>query len=1858
MPHLVEVPQGSAVDFGEIPASRNVPEDKGKSIKESTPTVRRRGNQQYPEVSSIGMTHQSTEKAASLKKITAKVVIEKLAQFFTRYGFPKEILSNQEPNFMPGIFQEVMCNLGMKQFKSSVYHPQSQGEMFCTAERNYHAGLCVKAPRKACAVAREHLKASQRPVRRQKKFRKSTDNKNKVNIISKELKTLSQKCINHQQKKFYIKGQEKYLSSTKMVMNRLQCSLSMIMNLLSDHNEFVKLRFSQSLRKLGCINHQLVLTFCHKYITKNKLPAEQHTALLMAITCIIQDNIEDLDKSLAKKLIKLALKDTTGSEHVMNEHREAASSLVVSLGAKFPIDIFNKIQSVFKSRPQTYFYMVLTMARLCRANVYCTVPLLKPVFKTMLLMLPKVTDGEMKWAFCVALGVFSESILEYLSNTEETPKQRLNKKILHKISDAYDLLFNFWLPMKEPKVSIAVMETVDPIIHLLPHDKLKKELPNLITNILSMYQGTCPDPRVTKGLCSVLRTALELNSEVIVTQLQSLQNSLHKHICIVMEQPINPSSEKQLYEILCCFRVLAPAFTDQILDFLQMQLAIDNDQVQLGTLVVLIYLIENVPSNMESGKNQIMTSLQRSFSSESNRVKGLLAKLLYTMASHNYLELEGGKEMVEFIIQQCALPMEENENREIKEQLRNYLVDVVTDNDLRRLYETLIKKLTTTLTIDNVLWEYLLEFVMTIKYTEAFTTVCNVLVNLGRKKLNAEMTEFVLMSEDHPNLPNPRTLFTRLLTVSSSLYQGKDRGAAALNLLHILGKNIHPAAMRVWDKELPTLVDFLWENSEHSNLQNDWEEKLLVLLSQTLDAIAEETWIIQLIVEMTKQVHMYHLSPLEKGFLYKCLGRALQMTQDKVIVKKSLKEMIQSVQQNEDAERDGVASGIGNCALTHLDTTLSVLKDFTNLKTSKTTSIFHLIKNQGDDEIIKVKSMLILCYGQIISHCPGDLILPRIETEILLNVLSNYNLKIFGHKVEVKDLTLKLNLIKAVMLLANVIHPNEEHTSYTLTRKAELLSCMQELIMAEPTETLTTSVQKSAIDACTSLLKLEPSFDVNSELITVCVNSVFNLPALEPCSVNESTNMDIVERQKLYSETLASLQQFLKQCLVLDLSPDGLQALFKNMETGIQSTKEHDRETAMETTLQLVTFYLNNFDMSKKVPSHDVVTIIGCVTLQCADPSHVVRESAIKSLYVLVYIQLHLEGFPMGHQDKEVEHLKTIKVGLNELSDQAFFQTCTDVGNVLSKHIANDQLDTLLFTIFNGLTDKQWNVSYAASIVTNVLIKKRGASLADIPGTIKVLYSHLHSITEPRVTRAVTYSISILASHNVPAVLSTLLTYPVPFDRHISSIWKSLLRGKTLATATIKYLLDNLKSLYDGSSDSHAKSAKGSATQQRLVGLCALREVVCDPDSGQVINSLYPQLVSNLLIHLSFSVWVRFPTNFLNISKNRTTCSPSLKLNEADACHYAAEILQAVVTKGNGDAANMREMEGWDLIISPRKHHEGVTLLASTLTVCAAPQLSSIVEELTPFLVSTGTSQRITIAAFFGELLKHSVVSDLLLMDTLLESLVQCLIDESPIVQWLALVGLGNAAIGASQKIDKYSIKLLSIMISIIDQTSRPKNLIAVEAMSNISKILDQRQNYENPILGNVAIVIQPYLDHQHEKVRAAAFNVLRKLIIFRAVEINTPFMEDIKSTFFSLLLHLNDENIEVVKICKSSLKFFGARMESENIDKMFRDLSFEETTLDYEEYLNNVSKHIGKDLPNQVTFYINSCAVFIRNVLPEIRSNAVTFLGFLMDNAPPDYYRSPAADQICDDVIALLSDPVQHVRMKAAKAIRYLCMY
>uniref|UniRef100_A0A674N472 Gypsy retrotransposon integrase-like protein 1 n=1 Tax=Takifugu rubripes TaxID=31033 RepID=A0A674N472_TAKRU len=67
--------------------------------------------------------------AIPLRRVTAPVISKALVKFFTVFGLPTVVQTDQGTNFMSRVFAQVLKSLGIKHITSSPYHPESQGAL-------------------------------------------------------------------------------------------------------------------------------------------------------------------------------------------------------------------------------------------------------------------------------------------------------------------------------------------------------------------------------------------------------------------------------------------------------------------------------------------------------------------------------------------------------------------------------------------------------------------------------------------------------------------------------------------------------------------------------------------------------------------------------------------------------------------------------------------------------------------------------------------------------------------------------------------------------------------------------------------------------------------------------------------------------------------------------------------------------------------------------------------------------------------------------------------------------------------------------------------------------------------------------------------------------------------------------------------------------------------------------------------------------------------------------------------------------------------------------------------------------------------------------------------------------------------------------------------------------------------------------------------------------------------------------------------------------------------------------------------------------------------------------------------------
>ncbi|KAM5124868.1 LOW QUALITY PROTEIN: maestro heat-like repeat-containing protein family member 1, partial [Mantella aurantiaca] len=695
--------------------------------------------------------------------------------------------------------------------------------------------------------------------------------------------------------------------------------------------------------------------------------------------------------------------------------------------------------------------------------------------------------------------------------------------------------------------------------------------------------------------------------------------------------------------------------------------------------------------------------------------------------------------------------------------------------------------------------------------------------------------------------------------------------------------------------------------------------------------------------------------------------------------------------------------------------------------------------------------------------------------------------------------------------------------------------------------------------------------------------------------------------------------------------------------------------------------------------------------------------------------------FAPDHRDELVEKLQNLRPGLINPDANTLYHTCANIAMVIGKRLPPDQLTSLLFITFESLSDPDPNCSRAAAVIINSLLKERGSLLlAKVPEIIKRVWDQLEESSEDHVKKAAIQAVYILSTQHVGAVISDLLSKPLPYDSGICTLWRSLSGDPALTSQVLDLLLDKLVCdvpYRENKISLLSSSSNRVATRVPLAATCALREVMSQPDSASAVQELHPQLFVSLLLRVSCMVGVQPPRN-LGATREKRSPGSTAPPTTLEPCSSAIEALRFMLTQGGNDAVtrSVEEDGGWEDMKREETHHVGVSSLSRAMVRHAAPRLPVIIKNLQsagdgcmvgwfwlvvrlvvrlvgwlygewgvlgvgramvrhaaprlPVIIKNLQSalsnvydcQRITATAFLAQVSTRSSspcdLSVYFFLESLMDNMSSRLKDNVLTVRMLAVRGLGNMATGY-QKVRKNGIPLLTSLINAMDDRDDTQQLVTQEAMTSLCRLLPLIHITElHPLLIHTTIRIRPFFDHERAELRSASILLFGTLgqVVVSGGE--DVFFQQILSGSVTLLLHLQDPQQEVVKACKSALQMCGPNLNNRNLCDMFTAHLHGDRGLHYGEFINNVSKHMVLGFPDFLSHLIQTNITHFKSNWAEIRAAAPMFIGFLVLHMPRDQRKSVDLDHLVTSLVVLLKDPASCVRIKASETMGRLVKF
>lgn len=187
-------------------------------------------------------------------------------------------------------------------------------------------------------------------------------------------------------------------------------------------------------------------------------------------------------------------------------------------------------------------------------------------------------------------------------------------------------------------------------------------------------------------------------------------------------------------------------------------------------------------------------------------------------------------------------------------------------------------------------------------------------------------------------------------------------------------------------------------------------------------------------------------------------------------------------------------------------------------------------------------------------------------------------------------------------------------------------------------------------------------------------------------------------------------------------------------------------------------------------------------------------------------------------------------------------------------------------------------------------------------------------------------------------------------------------------------------------------------------------------------------------------------------------------------------------------------------------------------------------------------------------MIKHKGNGQPILVETIIATLLNSQTDSSAMVRQLTLRGLSHVSgLSEEERSKNTSFVFSALMQGLDDPESRCKTTpksdyvvvtsesfsstletnVPLEAMLGLSKMLysvDERQL--EAIQVSAAVRIKPFYEKEDDRIRAAAFRLFGDLAKSYGSNYHIEaFKEQVNGNFICLLLHLSEENADVVKV-------------------------------------------------------------------------------------------------------------------------------
>eukprot|EP00073_Rattus_norvegicus_P051987 XP_017454371.1 PREDICTED: uncharacterized protein LOC498236 isoform X3 [Rattus norvegicus] len=720
----------------------------------------------------------------------------------------------------------------------------------------------------------------------------------------------------------------------------------------------------------------------------------------------------------------------------------------------------------------------------------------------------------------------------------------------------------------------------------------------------------------------------------------------------------------------------------------------------------------------------------------------------------------------------------------------------------------------------------------------------------------------------------------------------------------------------------------------------------------------------------------------------------------------------------------------------------------------------------------------------------------------------------------------KFSFLNAVTTLSSVVRNQANGNMNNYYPKTLLAKKIETFILEEPTEILDSSVRQQAMLCIVGLSQVQPPFHLcqKLDLVNTSITSTFSLPLIMP-------SLDRKESASLYLQTIQALDDMLQALVIEDMRPNMaiLQSFLEIILPWlVLSDKVQEQIRALGTISRLLRFICNFSNLSHMASFSITGKLMSTFSIFCLNPSQDICSSAMEALHYL-FIILVLQRSNRPKTEAILKDLQKHFRGnwiANAQSFTLFFR----------KYLTAVERADVILVAMESMIKGSMNDVFAASKMLKVILRCSVIDVTKVPEIIQLIYYHVERITDKNVQNTIKKIFQLLVHSHTDEVILTLLKMEDQSQRGTHKSWEILASFPKGYEVIMEYLLQRIISPQapeDQKADQKTELSTLTATR-------AIHEMLLVPSQQSEVQTFFASLFVALLFQISSLV-----------TKGSTMAQD--EQHETESVNPVSFSLEALKTlmRSSGYIEHLSYIQTlgvWDLLVSPEKHYDGVTLLARSLVVKKCWHNRPVFSFFIKTLQSRGCTNYFTALVFLTELLCCPDVAGVVdeVATRILADWFNC--DElATALQFLQITEVYTK--------HKNTIRHLHILQPYVLRCcySFSSDLV-METFRMLQRILkDLTWHHSSSFVLKLIFTLEHFFEEESEQLRLVVFEIYASILAkVSRMTLVFPLRHQILNLLVLLVLHLKDVNAAVVEVCRLILCNIATILHWSKLKKVF----------------------------------------------------------------------------------------------------------